>query len=86
MCVAGHTESGVKNMKANEPEKRPACSLPGVEKKRGAGLGFPVQTDPVHPPVSDPPVPNRARTEMRTEFPPEIPGDTPPAIEIPEEI
>ena len=33
----------------------------------------PPVTDPVHPPVSDPPVPNRAHTEMRTEFPPEMP-------------
>lgn len=27
----------------------------------------------VHPPVSDPPVPNRAHTEMRTDFPSELP-------------
>ena len=27
----------------------------------------------VHPPVSDPPVPNRAHTEMRTDFPAEVP-------------
>lgn len=28
---------------------------------------------PNNPPVTDPPVPNRAHTEMRTEFPPELP-------------
>ena len=29
--------------------------------------------NPVHPPTRDPAVPNRAHTEMRTEFPPEFP-------------
>lgn len=29
---------------------------------------------PVRPRVDDPPVPNRAHTEMRTEFPPELPN------------
>lgn len=33
--------------------------------------------DPTHPVVSDPPVPNRAHTEMRTEFPPEVPNKPP---------
>ena len=28
---------------------------------------------PNNPPVSDPPVPNRAHTEMRSDFPPEMP-------------
>lgn len=32
------------------------------------------QEDPVHPRVDDPPVPNRAHTEMRTDFPPEMPN------------
>ena len=35
------------------------------------------KTDPTHLPVSDPPVPNRAHTEMRTEFPPEVPNKPP---------
>lgn len=30
--------------------------------------------NPAHPTVSDPPVPNRAHTEMVTEFPPEVPN------------
>ena len=30
--------------------------------------------DPNDPPVPDPTVPNRAHTEMRTDFPPEVPA------------
>ncbi len=32
------------------------------------------------PPVSDPPVPNRAHTELRTAFPPELPDTKPKEI------
>ena len=32
-----------------------------------------INPNPIDPPVSDPPVPNRAHTEMRSEFPPEMP-------------
>ena len=55
-------------MKSNETvrgQKNSTASPEKTDKKRQ-------KTDPVHPPVSDPPVPNRAHTEMRTEFPPEI--------------
>ena len=31
--------------------------------------------DPEFPVVNDPPVPNRAHTEMRKDFPPELPED-----------
>ncbi len=54
------------NEKNRKPSEKMPAGTPWSKKDAPA-------PDPVHPPVSDPPVPNRAHTEMRTEFPPEFP-------------
>ena len=63
-----HTKTEV--MKMNEQKKKPSQKMP-------AGTPWSSKeaptSDPVHPPVSDPPVPNRAHTELRADFPPELP-------------
>ncbi len=52
---------------------------PNVGEKMPAGTPWSKKEEPkpepeiVHPPVTDPPVPNRAHTELRTSFPPEMP-------------
>ena len=57
----------MKNEKNPPLQKKEPSSRAENQKRQPA-------TDPTHPPVSDPPVPNRAHTEMRTEFPPEFPN------------
>lgn len=41
--------------------------------KREEGNDYPKRVDPVFPIVNDPPVPNRAHTEMRVDYPSEFP-------------
>lgn len=56
----------------NEKNKKPEQKMPA-----GAPWSKTIEPKPVpeiiHPLVSDPPVPNRAHTELRTSFPPEMP-------------
>ena len=54
-------------MDKNKEGKRPA------RPKREDTNDYPIRVDPVFPIVNDPPVPNRAHTEMRVDYPPEFP-------------
>lgn len=59
----------------NDREKRPAMKAPGTP-RTPMPERFPARTPdrgPAKPGADDPTVPNRAHTEMRTEFPPEFP-------------
>lgn len=60
-----HTAREVMNMK--HKTKQNSNSLPSQNDGKD-----PKHPDPAHPTVSDPPVPNRAHTEMTVEFPPEF--------------
>ncbi len=54
----------------NETDKLPSGTPKGVK-------DFPGKENPHRPPVGDPPVPNRAHTEMGVPFPPEFPPRAP---------
>ena len=56
-----------KAMDKNKEGKRTA------RPKREDTNDYPIRVDPVFPIVNDPPVPNRAHTEMRVDYPPEFP-------------
>ena len=71
-----HTAVEVMNMNRNQefPAEKLPAGTPWSVKKECPPKHAP---DPNDPPVPDPTVPNRAHTEMRTEFPPEIPKRKP---------
>jgi hypothetical protein len=70
---AAHTVFEVMNMDSQNqlPELKLPAGTPWSKKKECPPKHTP---DPNDPPVPDPTVPNRAHTEMRTAFPPEMPG------------
>lgn len=58
----------------NEKNQLPSLKLPAGTPWSGKKECPPKKApDPNDPPVPDPTVPNRAHTEMRTTFPPELP-------------
>ncbi len=54
-----------------EQKQAPNSKMPAGTPWSGQ-VAFPAK-EPDGTPVTDPPVPNRAHTEMRTDFPPELP-------------
>ena len=64
----------------NEKKKRPEEKMPAGTP--WSGKDYPLNFPPAEndPPVSDPPVPNRAHTELRTAFPRELPDTKPKEI------
>ena len=58
-------ERGFFNMDKKKPDEKKIYKIPQTVSRN--------VEDPEFPIVSDPPVPNRAHTEMRVDFPPEFP-------------